>query len=234
MASSRGGKKMWCVPEINAEFVDRMEDVLRLYARKYDPAEPVVCLDERPVVLREDARPGSPMKPGRLARVDYEYVRCGTANIYCIVEPLTGRRLTFATANRRARAFVRALKKIARRYRSARWIHLVMDNLNIHSQASVLAVLGEFAGHRLWRRFQVHYTPKHASWLDAAEIEASMVSSECLGRRRVASLVDLITLVAAWRNRTERERRTIDWRFRVDDARRVFRYDGLTARRSGH
>jgi hypothetical protein len=225
---------MWCVPEITREFIDRMEDVLRLYARKYDPAEPVVCLDERPVVLREDARCGEPMVPGRAARTDYEYVRCGTANIYCIVEPLTGRRLTFATANRKAPAFVWALKKIARRYRSARRIHLVMDNLNIHSRASVTTVLGELAGRRLWQRFAVHYTPKHASWLDVAELEASMVSSECLGRRRIASLVDLISTVAAWRQRAEAEHRVIDWRFRVDDARRVFRYDGLTAQRSGH
>jgi hypothetical protein len=78
---------MWCVPEITTEFIDRMEDVLRLYARKYDPKEPVVCLDERPVVLREDAQVGQPMRPGRMARTDYEYVRCGTANIYCTVEP---------------------------------------------------------------------------------------------------------------------------------------------------
>src|SRR5207253_11200098 len=87
---------MWCVPDLAAEFVERMEDVLRLYARKFDEKEPVVCLDERPVVLREDARRAVPMKPGRLARRDYEYVRCGTANVFCIVEPLTGRRLTFA------------------------------------------------------------------------------------------------------------------------------------------
>jgi len=225
---------MWCVPEITAEFVDRMEDVLRLYARRYDAKEPVVCLDERPVVLREDARPGQPMRPGRMARTDYEYVRCGTANIYCIVEPLTGRRLTFATANRKARAFVWALKKIVRRYCSARRIHLVMDNLNIHSCASVMTALGALAGRRLWQRFDVHFTPKHASWLDAAELEASMVSSECLGRRRISSLVDLISTVAAWRRRAEKDHRLIDWRFRVDDARRVFRYDGLTARRSGH
>ena len=113
-------EKMWCVPEITGEFVDRMEDVLRLYGRKLDPAEPVVCLDERPVVLREDARRGEAMKAGKLARTDYEYVRCGTANIFCIVEPLTGRRLTFATPNRKSPAFVRALRKIAQRYRSAR------------------------------------------------------------------------------------------------------------------
>src|SRR6266850_972361 len=143
MASSRGGKKMWCVPEISSEFIDRMEDVLRLYARKLDPDEPVVCLDERPVVLREDGR-------------------------------------------------------------------------------------------RLWRRFVLHYTPKHASWLNAAELEASLVSRECLGQRRIPSLVDLISLVAAWRRRAEEEHRIIEWRFRVDDARRVFRYEGLTTRRSGH
>ena len=225
---------MWCVPEITDEFVDRMEDVLRLYGRKLDPDEPVVCLDERPVVLREDARRGEAMKPGKLARTDHEYVRCGTANIFCIVEPLTGRRLTFATANRKAPAFVRALRKIAQRYRSARRIHLVMDNLNIHSPASVETVLGELAGRRLWRRFEVHYTPKHASWLNAAELEASLVSRECLGRRRVSFLVNLISLVAAWRHRAEEEHRVIDWRFRVDDARRVFRYDGLTALRSEH
>lgn len=211
-----------------------MEDVLRLYARKLDPDEPVVCLDERPVVLREDARRGKPMAPGKLARTDHEYVRCGTANIFCIVEPLTGRRLTFATANRKAPAFVWALRKIAQRYRVARRIHLVMDNLNIHSRTSVETVLGELEGRRLWRRFVAHHTPKHASWLNAAELEASLVSRECLGRRRVSSLVDLISLVAAWRRRAEDEHRVIDWRFRVDDARRVFRYEGLTARRSEH
>ncbi len=159
-----------------------MEDVLRLYARKLDPDEAVVCLDELPVVLREDARRGEPMAPGKPARTDYEYVRCGTANIFCIVEPLTGRRLTFATANRKAHAFVRALRKIDQRYRAARRIHLVMDNLNIHSRASLETLLGDFAGRRLWQRFVVHYTPKHASWLNAAKLEASLVSRECLGR----------------------------------------------------
>src|SRR5207253_6441369 len=176
------------------------------------------CLDERPVVLREDARRGQPMAPGKLTRTDYEYVRCGTANIFCIVEPLTGRRLTFATANRKAPAFVRALRKVAQRYRTARRIHLVMDNLNVHSRTSVVTVLGELEGHRLWRRFVVHYTPKHASWLDAAELEASLVSRGCLGGRRVSSLVDLISLVAAWRRRAEEEHRVIDWRFQIGRA----------------
>jgi DDE superfamily endonuclease len=225
---------MWCVPEITAEFIERMEAVLGLYARRLDPREPVVCLDERPVVLHEDARHGQPMRPGRLDRTDYEYVRCGTANIFCIVEPLTGQRLTFATANRKAPAFVRALRKVALRYRAARRIHLVMDNLNIHSLKSVVTVLGELEGLRLWRRFEVHHTPKHASWLNAAELEASLVSRECLGHDRVSSLVDLISRVSAWRRSAEHARRTIEWKWRVDDARRTFRYGGLATQRSEH
>jgi hypothetical protein len=107
-----------------------------------------------------------------------------------------------------------------------------MDNLNIHSRVSLETLLGDFAGRRLWQRFVVHYTPKHASWLNAAKLEASLVSRECLGRRRVSSLVDLISLVSAWRRCAEEEHRIIEWRFRVDDPRRVFRYEGLTARRS--
>jgi transposase len=225
---------MWCVPEIDAEFVGRMEDVLELYAREHDVREPVLCLDERPVVLHADSRTPLPMAPGRIARKDYEYVRGGTANIFCIVEPLTGRRLTYATANRKRSAFVRSLLKIERRYHGAKRIHLVMDNLNVHSQASAIAVLGELEGRRLWRRFVAHYTPKHASWLNAAEIEASLVSRECLGRDRLVSLAQLISRVSAWRVDTERARRTIDWKFRVHDARRVFRYSGLKTARSEH
>jgi len=153
---------------------------------------------------------------------------------FCIVEPLAGRRLTFASADRKRPAYVRALQKIAARYPQAKRIHLVQDNLNTHSLKSAVAVLGALEGRRLWRRFEVHYTPKHASWLNAAEIEASLVSRECLGRDRLAFLVDLISRVAAWRRAVEDEGRTIDWTFRVDDARRKFRYDGLITARSRH
>jgi transposase len=151
-----------------------------------------------------------------------------------IVEPLTGKRLTYATANRKRAAFVRSPQKIERRYRGAKLIHLVMDNLNVHSQTSAVAVLGELEGRRLWRRFAVHYTPKHASWLNAAEIEASLVSRECLGHERLVSFAQLISRVSAWRVATERARRTIDWKFRVHDARRVFHYGGLKTARSEH
>jgi hypothetical protein len=225
---------MWCVPQIDTEFVERMEDVLELYARPHRRSEPVVCLDERPVQLLDPARPSKAMRPGQPARVDYEYVREGTANIFCIVEPLTGRRLTYASANRNGRAFTRALERIACRYRRARRIHLVLDNLSTHALKCVVAAVGEARGRRLWRRFQIHHTPKHASWLNAAEMEASLVSRECLGTCRIGHLHTLKSHVAAWRVRADRERRPIRWTFTVTDARRVFRYDGIITPRSEH
>jgi hypothetical protein len=225
---------MWCVPEIDQEFVDGMEDVLRVYARPHRISEPVVCLDERPVQLHDPARPGVAMAPGRPGRIDYEYVREGTANIFCIVEPLTGRRLTYASANRKGRAFARALQRIARRYRGARKIHLIMDNLSTHTEKSLTDALGPAAGSRLWNRFKVHHTPKHASWLNAAEMEASLVSRQCLGRRRIGHLHTLKSQVAGWRAQADRSRHPIRWKFTVKDARRIFRYDGIITPRSEH
>lgn len=211
-----------------------MEDVLSLYARPYRSSEPVVCLDERPVQLLGSARPSEAMRSGQPRRTDYEYVREGIANIFCIVEPITGRRLTYASANRKGRSFARALWKIARRYKRAKKIHLILDNLSTHSEKSVVEAFGERVGRRLWRRFQIHYTPKHASWLNAAEMEASLVSRECLGTLRIGHLHSLKSRVAAWRRRSDRERRTIRWKFTVDDARRVFRYDSIITPRSEH
>jgi hypothetical protein len=225
---------MWCVPRIDQEFIDRMEDVLRLYAQPRRASDPVICLDERPVQLLDPARPNVAMQPGRVGRADHEYVREGTANIFCIVEPLTGRRLTYASKNRKGRAFARALQRIARRYQSARKIHLVMDNLNTHAKKSVTDALGPVQGRLLWNRFKVHHTPKHASWLNAAEMEASLVSRECLGSRRIGHLHTLKSQVAAWRAEADRTRRQIRWKFTVNDAHRVFRYDGIITSRSEH
>jgi len=159
--------------------------VLNVLARPYDAREPVVGLDERPVALRQASRLGRPMTVGRLAREDYEYVRTGTANVYCIVEPKAGRHVTHATRDRKAPHFVRALHRIARRYRTSKTIHLIMDNLNLHSRVAVMNTLGPTRGAALWARFTPHYTPKHGSWLNPAEIEASLWSRECHGRDRV-------------------------------------------------
>lgn len=225
---------MWCVPAIDREFVERMEDVLRLYARPRDPSAPVVCLDERPVVLREAARAGTSMAPGQVARADYEYVRKGTANVFCVIEPKTGRRLTYATRRRTGRDFARALHRIAKAYPRASRIHLVVDNLSTHSEKSCVAAFGKRRGRVLWRRFRVHYTPKHASWLNAAEMEASLVARQCLGKRRIPDLGTLRHEVRAWRAAATHAGCAIRWRFRVSDARRVFKYDALIFTRSEH
>lgn len=225
---------MWCVPALNDEFIGRMEDVLELYARPFKSSEPVVALDERPVQLLDPARPGIDMKPGTPARTDYEYVRRGTANVFCVIEPLTGDRMTRATRNRKAGAYAQTLARIAKRYSYARTIHLVQDNLSTHTERSLIATFGAKAGRKLWSRFTVHYTPKHGSWLNAAEIEASLVSRECLGARRIGDLRTLKREVTAWRRGATASNRTIAWKFRVDDARRVFRYEGIKSFRSEH
>lgn len=215
---------MWCVPTLDTEYIDRMEDVLNLLARPYDAREPVVALDERPVALRGASRPGRSLAPGRMAREDYEHVRRGTANISCIVEPKTGRHVTHATRDRKTPRLVRALQRLTRRYPSAKTIHLVMDNLNVHCRAAVIGVLGRQQGAALWARFTPHYTRKHGSWLNPAEIEASLWSRECHGRDRVDRFEALRDRTRDWNARADRTRRTIIWRFSAAKARRAFRY----------
>jgi transposase len=215
---------MWCVPKLDADYIDCMEDVLNVLARPYDARQPVVGFDERPVALRGASRPGRPMRPGQMARTDYEYVRRGTANIYCIVEPKAGRHVTHATRDRKGRRFVRALQRLARRYQRAKTIHLIMDNLNLHCRATVIGILGSKQGAVLWARFTPHYTPKHGSWLNPAEIEASLWSRECHGRDRVDTFEALRDRTRAWTARADRARRKINWRFTTAKARRVFCY----------
>jgi len=225
---------MWCVPELNREYVERMENVLDLLARPLNPREPVLALDERPVQLLDSLRVGRTAKPGCVARRDYEYRRCGTANVFCIVEPLAGRHFTHATRNRKRGAFARALARIERAYPDARKIHLIVDNLNTHSERSLVLTFGELEGRRLWRRFAVTYTPKHGSWLNPAEIEVSLWSRECLGKRRVPYLVQLKHFTALWNRDADRRRRKISWSFKSADARSLFRYQVFTTPRSKH
>src|SRR3954470_13910201 len=151
-----------------------MEDVLEVYERPYDPQQPVICLDEKPITLHADVRPTTPAAPGREARRDNEYKRCGTANVFCAVEPKAGRHFTFATPDRSGVEFAQVICHLASNYPEATTIHLVLDNLNIHRRKSLTDFYGEEAGHELWDRFTVHYTPRHGSWLNQAEIEISL------------------------------------------------------------
>ncbi len=223
---------MWCVAELNPEYVEKMEDVLGVYEKPYDASEPVVCLDEKPVSLHADVRPPQPAAPGKMAKRDNEYRRCGTANVFCAVEPKAGRHFTVPTPHRSAPEFAQALETVVSSYPGARKIHLVMDNLNIHCRKSLTDHYGEKPGRRLWDRLQVHYTPKHGSWLNQAEIEISLFSRQCLGKRRIPHLALLQREAQAWNRQMNRDRVRIDWKFSRKDARRKFNYKKNYSRRS--
>ncbi len=167
---------MWCVAELNEEYIAKMEDVLEVYERPYNPSEPVVCLDEKPIMLHADVRPASPAKPGREARQDNEYKRNGTANVFCAVEPKAGRHFTFATPDRSGFEFAKVALELAPCYPAASTIHLILDNLNIHRRKSLTDLLGSEVSGEVWDRFTVDYSPTHGSWLNQAEIEISLFS----------------------------------------------------------
>jgi transposase len=215
---------MWCVAELDEEYIRRMEDVLALYEKPLSEEAPVVCIDEKPVVLHRDIRAPKPPGPGHVARRDYEYKRCGTANVFCGVEPKAGRHFPKPTATRSAAEFADYLVEIVALYPEARTIHLVMDNLNTHGRKSLVKRYGEKLGDLLWNRFTVHYTPKHGSWLNQAEIEVSLLSRQCLGQRRIGDLSALCSEVHAWERRINRDRTTINWKFTRKQARRKLHY----------
>jgi transposase len=212
------------VAELDQDYIQKMEDVLAVYEKPYTPAEPVVCVDEKPVSLHADVRPPRPAKPGKPAKQDNEYERRGTANLFGAVEPKTGRHFTTATPDRSGCEFARLVDRIVDQYPDAQTIHLVMDNLNIHGRKSLVNYFGEEQGGSVWDRLTVHYTPKHGSWLNQAEIELSLVSRQCLGTRRMPELGTLQREVKAWNRRANRERIKINWRFTRKKARKLFHY----------
>src|SRR5258708_3807406 len=230
--SSRGGKKMWWVAELNEDYITKIEGVLKTYEKPYDPQQPVLCLDEKPVTLHADVRPVSPAVPGREARRDHEYERRGTANVFCAVEPKAGRHFTFPTPDRSAFEFAQVVFELALQYPQAKTIHLVMDNLNIHSLKSLTDLYGAEFGDEIWDRFTVHHTPIHGSWLNQAEIEIGMFSRQCLGRRRIPDLATLRRESRAWNRRMNRAGTKINWKFDRKAARRKFGYKKNSFKRS--
>jgi len=223
---------MWCVAELDEDYISKMEDVLETYEHPYDPKEPVVCLDEKPVTLHADVRPATAAAPGREARQDNEYERRGTANVFCAVEPKAGRHFTYATPDRSAVEFAQVAFDLATRYPEAETIHLVMDNLNIHRRKSLTDLLGEEIGGEVWGRFTIHYTPTHGSWLNQAEIEIGILSRQCLGTRRIPDLDKLRREVQAWNRRMSRAQTKINWKFDRRAARRKFGYKRKSFKRS--
>jgi transposase len=212
------------VAELDQEYIRKMEDVLAAYEKPYNPAEPVVCLDEKPISLHADVRPPIPAKPGKPAKQDNEYERRGTANIFGAVEPQAGRHFTMATPNRSAAEFACMVGHIVEQYPFAQTIHLVMDNLNIHCRKSLVDYFGEQEGSHIWDRLTLHYTPKHGSWLNQAEIELSMFSRQCLGTRRIPELDTLKRETLVWKRQANQRRTKINWQFTRKKARKLFKY----------
>ncbi len=195
-----------------------MEDVLEVYQRPYDPQRPVVCLDEKPVQLLADTREPLPPRPGRAARRDYEYTREGTVNLFVAFEPLANWRDLRVTRQRTRQDFAAFLTDLVEgRYREAQKVVVVMDNLNTHSPGSLYELLPAAVAKRIADRLEIHYTPKHGSWLNMAEIEFSVV-----GKRlpdRVPDLINLARHCDAIRRERNRRGSGVDWQFTAGNAR---------------
>lgn len=211
---------MWCIPpKANAEFVAAMEDVLEVYERPFDPARPLIALDEAAKPLLADVRPPLPMRPGDPERVDYEYRREGTAALFMLSAPLLGRRHVFVREQRTRVDFAAVIKVLCDElYPRAEKIVLVLDQLNTHGVASLYAAFPAAEARRLAQRIEWHHTPKHGSWLNLAEIELSVLARQCLDER-MESQEKLAAAVAAWQTSRNAAATAINWRFTTADAR---------------
>lgn len=206
-------------PTANAAFVAAMEDVLEVYTRPHDPDRPLVCLDETSKQLIAETRTPIPMNPGRPARCDYEYERNGVANLFMLFAPLEGWRHVVVTDRRAATDYAQVLKTLADvRFPDADQIVLVQDNLSIHTKAALYEAFEPAEARRLIERFEWHYTPKHGSWLDLAESELGVLTSQCLDRR-IADKQTLVEQVAAWEADRNAHHAKADWHFTTDAAR---------------
>ena len=205
---------------MSGEFVARMEDVLDLYAEPYDADRPVVCFDETSKQLVADKTRSIQAKPGRVERYDYEYKRNGTRNLFMFCEPLRKWRHVEVTERRTAQDFAHQMKWLVDNvYPDAYVIRLVLDNLNTHKRGSLYDAFEPAEARRIARRLEFHYTPNHGSWLNMAEIEFSVFSRQCLGRR-IGDEQALKREIAALEHERNQTAATIDWRFTTNDARR--------------
>ena len=196
-----------------------MEEVLDVYVRPSDPRFPQVCMDETSKQLVGETRQPVPAAPGRAARVDYEYERHGVRTLFLFVEPLAGRRHVSVTERRTKRDWALAIRDLVEvQYAEAERIVLVLDNLNTHVGSALYETFPPAEAHRLLRRLELHYTPKHGSWLNMAEIELSVLTRQCLDRR-IPDHDTLVQEVAAWEAARNTRQSTITWRFTTDDAR---------------
>jgi transposase len=212
-------KKQWCIPLVNADFAAAMEEVLDLYATPYDPKRPKVNFDESSKQLINETRIPLPAQPGQLERFDYEYERNGVRNIFIFVEPQAGWRHVEVTERHTKLDFAQQMKWLVdQRYPEAERIEVILDNLCTHKAASLYEAFEPAEARRILRKIDFHYTPKHGSWLNMAEIELSILQRQCLDRR-IPDEQTLKQEIAVWEQQRNYQRATIDWRFSLDNAR---------------
>jgi hypothetical protein len=211
----------WVIPpDADAEFVACMEDVLETYARPYDKAFPVVCMDEQPVQLTKETRTPIPATKAHPRRVDYEYERAGTASIFMFAEPLSGWRKVNARPRRTKVDWALEMEELLRtRYAAAEKIVLVCDNLNTHTRGAFYEALPADKARELVRRIEFHYTPKHGSWLNIAENELSSMTRQCISGRRIPNIETLKVETSAWADVSNKKQRGVDWQFTIGKAR---------------
>ena len=212
----------WVIPpEADAEFVAHMEEVLETYEKAYDPAHPVVCMDEQPVQLLKETRRAIKASKTHGKRVDYEYERNGTASIFMFVEPLAGYRQATARARRTKVEWAMEMAHLLdTRYVNGEMVTLVMDNLNTHTKGAFYEAFEPDQAKAYLQRLSFCYTPKHGSWLNVAESELSCLTRQCLKDRHLGALDVLQSEIAMWSQKTNAKQRGVDWQFKIDDARR--------------
>jgi transposase len=212
-------KDMWCIPQVDGEYVARMEDVLDLYAEEPDPKHPVVCFDESPTQLIGEVRQPIPAEPGQLERYDCEYKRNGTANLFILLDAHRSWRKVKVTDRRAAEDFAACMRELTDvHFPEAERIRVVLDNLSTHSAGSLYQAFPPCEAHRVLRRLEFHHVPKHASWLNMVEIEIGVLRSQCLDRR-IATQEQLVSEIAAWERQRNASRARIKWMFTTEKAR---------------
>jgi len=212
----------WVIPpEANAEFVANMEEVLETYEKAYDPAHPVLCMDEQPVQLLNETRVPIEATKDHGKRVDYEYERNGTASIFMFAEPLSGYRQATARPQRtKVDWALEVAQLLDTRYAECDRVTLVLDNLNTHTKGAFYEAFAPEQARAYLRRIEWCYTPTHGSWLNVAECELSCLTSQCLRGRRIGDLATLRSEIGVWSEKTNAKQRGVDWQFKIDDARR--------------
>jgi len=211
----------WCIPPgQNSAFVAAMEDVLEIYSRPYSPGNPVICMDEKPYQLLDHVREAIPMQPGSTKKVDSEYKRNGTCSIFIFTEPLSGWRHTKALPRRTKRDWANEVKWLLdEQYPDVEKVLLVLDNLNTHAISSLYEAFLPAEAFRLAQRLELHFTPKHGSWLNIAECELAALSAQCLGKKRIPNIEELNEVLTVWHTQRNQTQKGVDWQFTTDDAR---------------